>query len=459
MDANLIDTVSMSVKDANNEEVYYQDDPSFEGDIHTITIPGDKIKGGDLTVEVYAADAFYEDQKETTERFTITVIDLPQFVSFTPQSNTATGDDKRPTVSVTFANAGENPTVQMKLNETVVTPVVSGNTATYTPTEDLEDGKVTVWVKITRADGKSEETTWNFTVGKATYQLYFGQLHSHTAEYSDGTGTLEQALEHAKNAERIDFLAVTDHSNYYDTKDNPNGDMTDASKGKMTTDGSKTLWQEAKETAEQYADDTFIPIIGYEMTWSGQYGHINTFNSIGFESRNVPKYVVKGGPGLVAYYDRLVEVAGTVANGLNQCLLRGTKSGSVGHGTAHHAHQVGDGDVPRNQVDGECHHDVEAHDEHGDAIEFDALVLERREEAGAYLQTNGEDEQDEAELLDELERRSIDGHAQVADKDAAKQDKGRSQRDAEEPHLAQHHADGDDDGIDQNGVCHTVADE
>ena len=310
VDANGIDTSSMTVRDKNGEEVYYYEDPSFEGDIYTITIPGDKITGGDLTVEVYAADAFYEDQKETTETFTITVIDLPQFVSFTPQSNTATGDNKRPTISVTFANAGENPTVQMKLNETAVTPVVSGNTATYTPAEDLEDGKVTVWVKITRADGKSEETTWSFYIGAATYRLYFGELHSHTAEYSDGTGTLEQALEHAKNAEQIDFLAVTDHSNYYDTKDNPNGDMTDASKGKMTADGSKTLWQEAKETAEQYADDTFIPIIGYEMTWSGQYGHINTFNSFGFESRNVPKYVVKGGPGLVAYYDRLVEVAG-----------------------------------------------------------------------------------------------------------------------------------------------------
>ncbi|MBR4907126.1 MAG: CehA/McbA family metallohydrolase, partial [Clostridia bacterium] len=228
---------------------------------------------------------------------------------YTPEANSATGDDKRPVISVTFANCGENPTVEMKLNDAAVTPVVEGNTATYTPAEDMEDGKVTVYVKITRADGKFYETNWSFTVGVATFQLYFGELHSHTAEYSDGTGTLEQALAHAKNAERIDFLAVTDHSNYYDTKDNPNGDMTDASKGKMTADGSMTLWQEAKATAAQYADANFIPIIGYEMTWSGQYGHMNTFNSIGFESRNVPKYVVKGGPGLVAYYDRLVEVA------------------------------------------------------------------------------------------------------------------------------------------------------
>lgn len=283
-------------------------EPTVEENVYGFLIPAATITGGNLTVRVTAKDN-WETPNETVENFELVVIDLPQITGYTPEANSATGDDKRPVISVTFANCGENPTVEMKLNDTAVTPVIEGNTATYTPAEDMEDGKVTVYVKITRADGKFYETNWSFTVGVATFQLYFGELHSHTAEYSDGTGTLEQALAHAKNAEQIDFLAVTDHSNYYDTKDNPNGDMTDASKGKMTADGSMTLWQEAKATAVQYADANFIPIIGYEMTWSGQYGHINTFNSIGFESRNVPKYVVKGGPGLVAYYDRLVEVA------------------------------------------------------------------------------------------------------------------------------------------------------
>lgn len=283
-------------------------EPTVEENVYGFLIPASIITGGNLTVRVTAADN-WEMPNETVENFELVVIDLPQITGYTPEANSATGDDKRPVISVTFANCGENPTVEMKLNDAAVTPVVEGNTATYTPSEDMEDGKVTVYVKITRADGKFYETNWSFTVGVATFQLYFGELHSHTAEYSDGTGTLEQALAHAKNAEQIDFLAVTDHSNYYDTKDNPNGDMTDASKGKMTADGSMTLWQEAKATAAQYADANFIPIIGYEMTWSGQYGHMNTFNSIGFESRNVPKYVVKGGPGLIAYYDRLVEVA------------------------------------------------------------------------------------------------------------------------------------------------------
>ena len=306
-DASGVASVLMEV--LQNGELLAELEPdNVEDDTYLFVIPADVITGGNLTVRVTAVDK-WEPANETVENFELVVIDLPQITGYAPEANTATGDNKRPVISVSFTNCGENPTVEMTLNEVPVTAVVEGNTATYTPAEDMEDGKVTVWVKITRADGKFYETSWSFTVGVATYQLYFGELHSHTAEYSDGTGTLEQALAHAKNADQIDFLAVTDHSNYYDTKDNPNGDMTDASKGKMTADGSMTLWQEAKATATQYTDANFIPIIGYEMTWSGQYGHINTFNSIGFESRNVPKYVVNGGPGLVAYYDRLVEVA------------------------------------------------------------------------------------------------------------------------------------------------------
>ncbi|MBQ3301330.1 MAG: chitobiase/beta-hexosaminidase C-terminal domain-containing protein, partial [Eggerthellaceae bacterium] len=193
-------------------------EPTVEENVYGFLIPAATITGGNLTVRVTAVDN-WETPNETVENFELVVIDLPQITGYTPEANSATGDDKRPVISVTFANCGENPTVEMKLNDAAVTPVVEGNTATYTPAEDMEDGKVTVYVKITRADGKFYETNWSFTVGVATFQLYFGELHSHTAEYSDGTGTLEQALAHAKNAERIDFLAVTDHSNYYDTKD------------------------------------------------------------------------------------------------------------------------------------------------------------------------------------------------------------------------------------------------
>lgn len=284
----------------------YETAMTAEGDTYRAAIAGTYVTGA-LDVKIIAADV-RTPANTTTETYTLSVIDLPQVISYTPAANEATGANKKPVISVTFANAGTNPTIAMTLNGAAVTATVSGNTASYTPSANLSDGKYAVEVIITRADGKTAEASWSFVVGEATYSLYFGELHSHTAEYSDGTGTLEQAYDHAKyEAKQVDFLAVTDHSNYFDTSSNL-GSMTDPTKGTKTADGTQTKWQEARATAASYTDDTFVAIYGYEMTWSGQYGHMNTFNSIGFESRNNSTYTVKNGPGLVAYYDRLVAV-------------------------------------------------------------------------------------------------------------------------------------------------------
>ena len=42
-------------------------------------------------------------------------------------------------------------------------------------------------------------------------------------------------------------------------------------------------------------------------------------------------------------------------------------------------------------------------------------MLERGEKAGTHLQTDGENEQDQAKLLDELERGVVNLYTQVAD--------------------------------------------
>lgn len=49
--------------------------------------------------------------------------------------------------------------------------------------------------------------------GDSVYNLYVGNLHSHTS-YSDGVGTPAQAFEYARDEAGIDYLAVTDHHNY-----------------------------------------------------------------------------------------------------------------------------------------------------------------------------------------------------------------------------------------------------
>jgi hypothetical protein len=43
----------------------------------------------------------------------------------------------------------------------------------------------------------------------ASYNLYVGNMHSHTS-YSDGVGTPAEAFEYARDNANIDFLAVTD---------------------------------------------------------------------------------------------------------------------------------------------------------------------------------------------------------------------------------------------------------
>ncbi|MCD7887040.1 MAG: DUF3604 domain-containing protein, partial [Clostridiales bacterium] len=67
----------------------------------------------------------------------------------------------------------------------------------------------------------SAVTTRTFTErSQETYNIYFGQLHSHT-NYSDGAGSITDAYEHAtevhETTDTLDFLAVTDHSNSFDS--------------------------------------------------------------------------------------------------------------------------------------------------------------------------------------------------------------------------------------------------
>lgn len=111
------------------------------------------------------------------------------------------------------------------------------------------------------------------------YNIYFGQLHAHTS-YSDGAGTCEEAFEHASSTENIDFLAVTDHSNSFDNADNAN-----INDGSMSTE-----WVEGHELADKYTTEDFVGLYGYEMTWSNGLGHMNTFNSAGFQSRTQADY-------------------------------------------------------------------------------------------------------------------------------------------------------------------------
>lgn len=117
------------------------------------------------------------------------------------------------------------------------------------------------------------------------YTLYFGQLHSHT-DISDGTGSVEDAFEHASNVPGLDFLAVTDHSNSFGAGNSKTGevafDQIDLGKDMSSLSGE---WASGHAAAEEITEEgTFVGIYGFEMTWSGGFGHINTFNTPRFSA-------------------------------------------------------------------------------------------------------------------------------------------------------------------------------
>ena len=252
---------------------------------------------------------------EARASYTVEILDEPVISNVTPAQGAQTGENKKPTISAEIVNAGENASVTMTVNGEKVDAVYANGKVTYTPAADMADGKVTVTVTVKRADKKETSKTWSFTIGEATFQRYFGQLHSHT-QYSDGAGSLESALAYIKalpdNA-NVDFVAFTDHSNYFDKSGaaNPEGALYDMTKA---TEYSQQTWKSYKDAVAAFNTEnagSMVAIAGFEMTWSGGPGHINTFNTPGIVSRNNTTLNNKTkDAGLQAYYKLLSQTEG-----------------------------------------------------------------------------------------------------------------------------------------------------
>ena len=286
--------------------------------VYEITVPAEMVK------EIYEAQLGSLEDGETpqisievscefdgvnhgiTAGYGVNIYDEPSIGEVTPSANVETGEDKRPVISAEIVNAGEGATVTMTVNGETVVSAYDGSKVTYTPSSDMADGRITVVVTVVRADGKETSKTWSFTVGEATYQLYFGQLHSHTT-YSDGSGSLESALSYIANlpdSANVDFVAFTDHSNYFDKSGaaNPEDALYDMS---VATAYSQETWASYKSAVEEFnaKQSDVVAIAGFEMTWSGGPGHMNTFNTPGIVSRNNTTLNNKtNDAGMKAYY-------------------------------------------------------------------------------------------------------------------------------------------------------------
>ena len=247
---------------------------------------------------------------------TVDILDEPVITNVKPAQGAQTGTEKRPEISAEISNAGENASVTMTVNSEKVDAVYANGKVTYTPAAAMADGKVTVTVTVKRADKKETSKTWSFTIGEATFQRYFGQLHSHT-QYSDGAGSLDSALAYVKalpdNA-NVDFVAFTDHSNYFDSKNNPNVEAALYDTSLVKDSDPSHSWATYKNTVAAFNAANagkMVAIAGFEMTWSGGPGHINTFNTPGIVSRNNTTLNNKTkDAGLQAYYKLLSQTEG-----------------------------------------------------------------------------------------------------------------------------------------------------
>ena len=295
---------------------------------YSVTIPVEKVTGDKLTVTVSGQDA----KGASFEGIAvITVLDEAVISNVKPAQGAQTGAEKRPEISAEISNAGENASVTMTVNGAEVNAAYANGKVTYTPAADMADGKVTVTVTVKRADEKETSKTWSFTIGEATFQRYFGQLHSHT-QYSDGAGSLESALDYVKNLPKsanVNFVAFTDHSNYFDKSGaaNPEGALYDMTKA---TEYSQQTWKSYKDAVAAFNAEnagSMVAIAGFEMTWSGGPGHINTFNTPGIVSRNNTTLNNKTkDAGLQAYYKLLSQTEG--ANSISQFNHPGTTFGN-----------------------------------------------------------------------------------------------------------------------------------
>lgn len=303
-----------------------------KGRVHITVFDSDIAKAAEAGSAMTLTFAFKDIKgNEARASYTVDILDEAVISNVKPAQGAQTGAEKRPEISAEISNAGENASVTMTVNGAEVNAAYANGKVTYTPAAAMADGKVTVTVTVKRADEKETSKTWSFTIGEATFQRYFGQLHSHT-QYSDGAGSLESALAYIKalpdNA-NVDFVAFTDHSNYFDKSGaaNPEGALYDMTKA---TEYSQQTWKSYKDAVAAFNTEnagSMVAIAGFEMTWSGGPGHINTFNTPGIVSRNNTTLNNKTkDAGLQAYYKLLSQKEG--ANSISQFNHPGTTFGN-----------------------------------------------------------------------------------------------------------------------------------
>ena len=165
----------------------------------------------------------------------------------------------------------------------------------YLPESKFKRGSQIIQLEVSDILKNKSKYEWYFTVGTPIYNHYRGLIHSHTSA-SDGHGSYNDAYYLARDKAKLDFFAITEHSNLLDN----HLDCT-------INDASPSLkWNDLIKSRDLFnVKDKFIALNGFEMTYpfkvKNPIGHINVFNSNGFVSSELPNM------SLEKFYDLLYE--------------------------------------------------------------------------------------------------------------------------------------------------------
>ncbi|QHW33951.1 hypothetical protein GZH47_26240 [Paenibacillus rhizovicinus] len=276
---------------------------------NSVDVTVDAFQNGTATIVVTASDGTYT---TATQTFVYTQSKVANVV-VSPGSSAITAATP---LTFTSTTAGAAITYSLYKNSYSSTDGSLVGTAdqSYTGpiTLDASYFPVRIVAKATLANNvDSDPITYTYTAKKATggEKNYYGSLHSHTVN-SDGLGTLAEAYAYARDQGKFDFFIVTDHSNSFDTS------TYDVTKDQNINDYNKTnaKWLDGKKAAADAATPNFVTDYGYEMTWSGGPGHMNTFNTTGFVSRNNATLNNKTNDGgLQTYYQMLEGTPGSIS--------------------------------------------------------------------------------------------------------------------------------------------------
>ena len=182
----------------------------------------------------------------------------------------------------------------------------------YSPKNKFKRGSQIIQLEISDILKNKSKYEWYFTVGTPIYNHYRGLIHSHT-EASDGHGSYNDAYYLARDKAKLDFFAITEHSNLLDN----HLDCT------INNASPSLKWNNLIKSKDLFnVKDKFIALNGFEMTYpfkvKNPIGHINVFNSNGFVSSELNNM------SLEKFYDLLYEQDDLIGQFNHPCEKFGT---------------------------------------------------------------------------------------------------------------------------------------